>query len=263
VERPRSRPRGLRARLVGVALALIAVAAVVVAVSGAGVRAVSRGAADATPTPTPTPTATPGPTPTPLSTSPLTYVVVGASDAFGVGTDDPANDAWPTVVARRLSSDAHLINLGIPGATVDLALRDELPIALHTTPDLVTIWLGVNDFDAHLPPAEFARKLTTLINSLRSVTAGRIYVGNLPDLTLLPYFARQGSPTLREDVIAWNLDVERACAETGATLVDFFDGWSELAQHPEYISGDGLHPTTAGARRIADIFLTTIAEGQP
>src|SRR5579884_1820484 len=72
------RPGG-RTRFSGAALALVAVAAVVVAASGAGVRAAVRVAAEATPT------ATPGPTPTPLSTTPVTYVVIGASDAFGVG----------------------------------------------------------------------------------------------------------------------------------------------------------------------------------
>ncbi|HKW21310.1 MAG TPA: SGNH/GDSL hydrolase family protein, partial [Ktedonobacterales bacterium] len=79
------------------------------------------------------------------STRDFTYVAIGASDAFGVGTDDPAVDNWPTVLSHLLGSDAHLVNLGIPGETVAEARRTELPVALDAKPSLVTVWLGVND----------------------------------------------------------------------------------------------------------------------
>src|SRR5579859_444764 len=40
----------------------------------------------------------------------LTYVAVGASDAFGVGTEDPDRQSWPTQLAARLGDHVHLIN---------------------------------------------------------------------------------------------------------------------------------------------------------
>src|SRR5215472_3083405 len=88
------------------------------------------------PTPTPNPTAPP-----PLTTMSLTYVAIGASDAFGIGTDGPQTESWPAVVAHRLSASSHLINLGIPGATVALARRIEVPVALDAQPDIITVWL--------------------------------------------------------------------------------------------------------------------------
>src|SRR6185437_6273285 len=68
----------------------------------------------------------------------LTYAAVGASDAFGVGTDDPADESWPSVLARDLSNHTHLINLGIPGATVAEAQRVEAPIVVATHPSIIT-----------------------------------------------------------------------------------------------------------------------------
>src|SRR4051794_10885363 len=33
---------------------------------------------------------------------PFVYVAIGASDSYGVGTDDPATESWPAVLARYL-----------------------------------------------------------------------------------------------------------------------------------------------------------------
>jgi lysophospholipase L1-like esterase len=208
-----------------------------------------------------TPTASP--TAPPLSTAPLTVVAIGASDAFGIGTDQPRTDNWPTVLAGRLSSAAHLVNLGIPGATVALAQRDELPVALAAQPDVIAIFLGINDLDQGVALAAFEQQLTALLQALRGGTLARIYVANLPDLTLLPYFAKDDPLTLEEQVSAWNAAITRICTAQGVALVDLHAAWSELANHPNYVSADGLHPSTAGARRIAAAFVAAIESGAP
>lgn len=79
-------------------------------------------------------TAQPAQAAQPAPPAAVTYVAIGASDAFGVGTDDPAKQSWPSVLAGQLGASVHLIDLGIPGATVDEALSDELPIALTVHP---------------------------------------------------------------------------------------------------------------------------------
>jgi lysophospholipase L1-like esterase len=56
----------------------------------------------------------------------------------------------------------------------------------------------------------------------------------------------------------WNAAIAAACAREGATLVDLYSDWRELRAHPEYISGDGLHPSTLGAQRLAEIFRQAI-----
>lgn len=218
-------------------------------------RAASRGELDATPTVTAMPTTT--------SSASITYAAIGASDAFGIGTDHPADDAWPTVVARRLGPNTHLINLGIPGATVELAARDEAPIAIATNPDIITVWLGINDYDDGTPLSTFTGNLSAMVSRLSAQTDARIYVANLPNLTLLPYFSQHPFGALLNAVQQWNQAIADVCRHTGATLVDLFNNWSELAQHPEYISADGLHPSTAGASRIGDLFIAAIAAGAP
>src|SRR5690242_18592232 len=103
-------------------------------------------------------------TPHQQSAQMITYVAIGASDTFGVGTDDPYEENWATDLAALLgSSHIHLINLGIPGITAHDALRLELPIALDAHADLITIWLGVNDIAANVSTNSYANDLNTLL----------------------------------------------------------------------------------------------------
>lgn len=248
-----SRCRDGRARALPIAL-LVACLAVISGCAGAA-RAASRHALDVTPTVKATPT--------PLGVAPITYAAVGASDAFGIGTDHPADDAWPIVVARRLSANTHIVDLGIPGATVELASRDEAPVALASNPDIITVWLGINDYDDGVRLQDFTERLRDLVKRLAAGSHARIFVGNLPDLTLLPYFAGRPARQLAADVAAWNTAIARVCSESGASLVDLFKDWTDLALHPEYVSADGLHPSTAGAGRIADMFIASIEGTTP
>lgn len=191
----------------------------------------------------------------------LTYVAIGASDAFGVGTDDPTQDNWPNVLAGELGqlrAKVHLINLGIPGSTIANAQDEELPVALDAHPDIVTVWLAVNDLADNVPLATYTSQLNALLAALRAQTHARVFVGNLPDLTLLPYFSNRDPGTLRATVAAWNAAIARACAANGATLVDLHAYGDALSQHPEYLAPDGLHPSTQGAQALAGVFARVI-----
>jgi lysophospholipase L1-like esterase len=188
----------------------------------------------------------------------LTYVAIGASDAYGVGTSDPDRTSWPTELSNAFGPDVHLINLGIPGATVAQALQDELPIAQESQPDVITVWLAVNDLVDHVPLATYSQQLQSLLSALRQHTHARIFVGNVPDLTLLPFFSNDDLVALATQVREWNSAIAATCVAAGAHLVDLFSQWNELADHPEYISDDGLHPSNIGALRLAEIFAQAI-----
>ena len=216
----------------------------------------------------PQPGATPTPTVTPIaSTTPaaaLTYVAIGASDSYGVGTTHPASDNWPTVLSHQLGTSVHVLNLGIPGATVALALREEAPIAEDAAPDIITVWLGINDLDTGTPLDRFSADLRALLGVLSTQTRASVFVGNLPDLTLVPYFQRKyDAGQLSRDVTAWNAAIAAAAKAEHATLVDIRARWGELAQHPDYIAEDGLHPSTIGAQRLAAVFAQAIAPTTP
>jgi lysophospholipase L1-like esterase len=193
-----------------------------------------------------------------IPTYALTYATIGASDAWGVGTSDPDRLGWPTVLASKLSPSTHLINLGIPQATAADALRDEVPIAVAVQPDIITIWLGPNDLEQHVSPGTFSAQVRRILDDLHAQTKARIYIGNVPDLLLLPFFAHADPKQLRSDVAGFNAAIVSAAAADGAQVVDIAAAFAEVSSELDLVSNDGLHPSDEGARLLADTFASAI-----
>src|SRR5579859_6335899 len=200
--------------------------------------------------------------PTYLS-KPLVYVALGASDAVGVGSDTPVSQGYVPLLAARLPNGSHTLDLGVNGIHLREALTAELPLALSTSPDLITIWLVANDFIGGVAYNDYMQDLATLLSHLRSGTRARIFMANLPDLTRLPAFsgdtAAQKASMLAE-IVRWNAGIAQQASRYSVTLVDLFKRGSEITAHPEYISGDGFHPSRAGYARLAGIFWQAITE---
>src|SRR5205085_5935000 len=97
---------------------------------------------------------------------PVTYVALGASDAVGVGSDSPASQGYVPLLAARLPKGSHLINLGISGIRLHEALSKELPLALSTSPDLITIWPVANDFIGGVTYDDYMHDLNMLLQQL-------------------------------------------------------------------------------------------------
>jgi acyl-CoA thioesterase I len=135
----------------------------------------------------------------------MTLVVMGASDAFGIGTYDAENENWPAQLASVLPQPTHLVNLGVPGATLAQAQQEELPIAVSQRAQVVVIWLAVNDIINDTPLALYSSELRATLATLRTESPGtHVFVGNVPDLTHLPYFAGDGPTALHAEIVAWN-----------------------------------------------------------
>jgi lysophospholipase L1-like esterase len=192
----------------------------------------------------------------PTATMRPTYIfaAIGASETFGEGADRPATQNWPTDFSVHLPFGAKVINLGIPGATAQGALQGELPAALDAMPNLVTVWLGTNDIIQKVPLAAFQSNLDMILTLLITRTQAKVAVANLADLTLLPRFANQDQAALKAEVKQWNDAIAQEITGHHLILVDMFSQTPRLVSHPEYLSGDGLHPSTLGYRQIADFF---------
>jgi acyl-CoA thioesterase-1 len=184
---------------------------------------------------------------------PLTYVAIGASDAVGVGAQNPEMDGWVPQFGAHLGPNVRIVNLGVSGSTLSQALQEQLGPALDAQPDVVTVWLAVNDLNARVPLEEYAANLDSLLGQL-DATHARVLVGNVPDLGRLAAYRGIDPTALNAEVDRWNAAIADSAARHGALLVDLYSQWQEIAQHPEYLSADGFHPSAEGYRALADVF---------
>ncbi len=205
----------------------------------------------------------------------LTYVAIGASETLGFGADDPITQAWTQVFYRTaLPRAATLVNLGIPGATAQEALLREVPEVERLRPDVVTVWLNVNDLIRGIPPDEFGRLIMGILAGLRGAGGPTVLIANTPPLGQLRRFAdcqpfapasrggcdqtrRLTAEELESMVRAYNAAIAQAAADEGAIVVDLHslgvsaerDGTAS-----ELMSRDGFHPSTAGHLLIGRAF---------
>ena len=229
--------------------------------------------------------ATPAPTP---STPPLVYVAVGASESVGVGATDPHRDAWTQVFFRTaLPRSAVFVNMAVPGSTVAEALAAQVPDAVALSPNVVTVWLTVNDILHGVTPALYEADLTRLVTALRRGGATKVLVANTPPLDDLPAYraclpgatatVTQGArcpvsgalagavpapATLNAVVDAYNAAIARVAAATGAVLVDLHAAGLTARQNgteASLVSSDGFHPSDAGHALVAKTFAAAYA----
>ena len=206
-------------------------------------------------------TVIPQPTQSSFLNGPVTYVALGASDAVGVGSNSPGSQGYVPLVAAHLPKGSHLINLGISGIRLHEALSKELPLALSTSPDLITIWLVANDFIGGVTYNDYMQDLNTLLHQLHMGTHARLVMANLPDLTLLPAFAHETTTQktqTRAEISQWNAGIAQLATRYGTVLVDLFRLGSQITAHPEYVSGDGFHPSSSGYAQLANYFWLAI-----
>jgi lysophospholipase L1-like esterase len=229
--------------------------------------------------------ATPKPTPTMAQ---LVYVAVGASESVGVGATDPHRNAWTQIFFRTaLPRSAVFVNMAVPGSTVAEALAAQVPQAVALSPQVVTVWLNVNDILHGVAPASYEADLTRLVTALRRGGATKVLVANTPPLDDLPAYraclpgatagatrgiacpvpgplaaAVPGPAVLNAVVEAYNAAIARVTAATGAVLVDLHAaGLAARANGTEasLVSSDGFHPSDAGYALVAKTFAAAYA----
>ncbi|KQM84441.1 esterase [Agromyces sp. Leaf222] len=175
----------------------------------------------------------------------LLYVAVGDSAAQGIGASRPGH-SYVGFIARTMAAASarrvRTVNLGISGATLRIALDDELPVLARLRPDVLTVCIGANDI-ADFDPARFDREVRELLAALPD----HAIVADLPSF----YF-----PPAQAKVRAANRLLRAAAAERGLTVVPLFARtnrqgmWGVTTQ----FAGDLFHPNDRGYRIWADVF---------
>lgn len=159
---------------------------------------------------------------------------------------------------------ARVVNTGIGGDKVADLVRRFGPDALDHDPQVVTIYVGVNDVwhsftrGEHVSDEDFEGGYRYLLDQLSATRPG------IPVLLVLPFVV-----DVDDEKASYHGELDRKVAiirdlakEFGCAVVDLEamleQAW-RVGHTPVSIAEDGVHPTIAGHRLIADTWLEAFA----
>jgi acyl-CoA thioesterase I len=172
---------------------------------------------------------------------PTTPRIVALGDSLTAGLGIPPEDAYPALLHRKLKDSGRtieVVNAGISGDTSADGLR-RANWALEGDVRLLILALGANDGLRGLPPRQMKDNLQGIIHRARQRGIPVLLVG------------MEAPPNYGEQYVAAFRQVYRDLADENKLafvpfLLEGVGGVTDLNQ------SDGIHPTRAGAARIAD-----------
>jgi acyl-CoA thioesterase-1 len=181
--------------------------------------------------------------------APRTLVFFGDSLTAGYGLDDPAEDAYPSLIQKKISAANlpwRVINAGLSGETT-AGGRRRIDWILRQPVDILVLALGGNDGLRGIEPAVSQANLQAIIDSVRAkYPAAKIVVAGM-----------QMPPGMGEDYAREFAAMFPAVAgKNHATLVPFL--LEGVGGHAELNQSDGIHPTPAGHAMVAETVWKTI-----
>ena len=165
--------------------------------------------------------------------------------------------SYPSVLQGQLqaaypaqASSIAVVNAGEPGERI-LDGVQRFPSAFDASrPDVVLLMEGANGLPG-VGPDISASLMRIMVLGARNGRA-RVFIGSM--IPQVPGRPRATTPEF--ELLNYNRTLQQMSIEEGATFVDLYN-----AMRPEastLIGSDGLHPTEAGYRRIADLFFAAI-----
>jgi lysophospholipase L1-like esterase len=164
--------------------------------------------------------------------------------------------SYPSNLLSQLSTrystqvaSLRVVNSGVPAENVINGAARFPTVLTADLPDAVLIMEGVNGISS-LGPEVSTEHVRSMVETAKGWGV-RVFVGSM--VPTIPGRQRSQVPA---DLEAYNTRLRRMAAEEGATFVDLY---TPLVPEVQSVIGiDGLHPTEAGYRRIAQIYFDLI-----
>jgi len=176
----------------------------------------------------------------PAQASQPSILVIGDSLSAGYGMD--IAQSWPMLLQERLDQqqlDYRVINASVSGDTTRTALNRLSQALNQHQPAVVIISLGGNDGLRGIPLSEMQNSLRKMVQLSQQHQASVLLAGvRLPPNYGKVYIER------------FSKIYEALASETNSPLVQHL--LAEVAEHPELMQEDGLHPTAKGQPQILD-----------
>jgi lysophospholipase L1-like esterase len=178
----------------------------------------------------------------------IRYVAVG--DSYSIGEGATPEQAWPSLLARHLSSKgikiALVANPSVTGWTTQQAIDRELPVFRAAKPTFATLLIGVNDWVRGVAGEEFRSNFSNLIEQMLVNLPGRnrLLIITIPDFSVTPNgpnYAR--GRDIAQGIQSFNKIIFEESAKRSLRVVDIFSLSQKMSDNPSLVASDGLHPS--------------------
>lgn len=180
---------------------------------------------------------------------PARPVVVVLGDSITAGLGLPVDQAFPAVTEALLAEEGLPVDVRNAGVSGDTSTAGAARVGwlLKQQPELLVVELGGNDLLRGQPVEASKARLLEICGAGVEAGAGVVLLGLTAPGSVGP------DHKARFDAIY--PEVAQSC---GATLVPDFLG--PLMARPELLQADGLHPTAAGQRLLAERLAPAVRE---
>lgn len=205
---------------------------------------------------------------TPTAPAPRTLLFIGDSITDAGRREDPEElgHGYVRLLAEHFAAHeptATVINRGIGGNKASHLVERFDADCLEHRPDLVTLYVGVNDSwhrftrGEHVLDEDFERDYRHLLDQLATT------VPEAPVVVIVPFVADidELTTTIHSDLDGKVAIIRALAEERGLALVDLEEvlATALAAGHTTAsIAADGVHPTPPGHRLIADAWLDAV-----
>ncbi len=176
------------------------------------------------------------------------YLALG--DSYTIGASVERDDNFPNQTFQLLKS------AGFKTGSLQIIAKngwtaEDLITALATTNkrnsyQVVTLLIGVNNQYQGRPSKEFEPSFLTLLKSAIALTGDRpkrVFVISIPDWGITPFASGRDRKEIANEIDAYNLVCEKNAKAQGANFINITDAYRLDGAKPDYLSGDGLHPS--------------------
>jgi GDSL-like Lipase/Acylhydrolase family len=208
-------------------------------------------------------------------TGPATvFVALGGDESAGSQVSDGQYQDWIQLFYREaLSARSTLYDFSSEdGTTVEELLGGELSEALAVHPDLVTVWIGLEDLLQGTPVSVFGSELSQVLVQLKAIRA-RVLVAELLPLNRFPDYDHCSTQPLKcelystfdfpppaqmaAEIAGYDQAIEAAARANGDTVVGISGAFSArlaAAGSPALADSSDLGLTPAGESLVAQTF---------
>lgn len=185
----------------------------------------------------------------------IVYVALGDSLTAGVGVDT-YEQSYPYLFAQKLAQKNMSITMypyAIPGAKTKDVEDQLLDETIKTSPDIITILIGVNDVHGNIETIEFKNNYENILKRLVQETQAKIYIINIPYIGSPKLILPPHNLYFDKKTQEYNEILTELASQYKVEYIDLYTPTRESAKKELYYASDLFHPSYLGYTLWAQI----------